>query len=302
MSVQPSNGVFFDFDLNAAARTVTVASGASMVMSAGAPSVSVPPGSPSVRAGLTDSSSTSRGETDHAGVHEPIEAERHGRLESDDAERRAVELERLLVGVMRRVVGGDDVDRPVAQALDHRVAVGLLAQRRVHLQVRVVAAALVQRLVGQDEVMRRHLGRDRDAAVLAGAHRAQRLARAHVRDVDAAAGHLGQRDVALDHDRLGDAGNPLQPEQAGDRAFVRDAVALERRILAVVDDRHAEHRRVFERPPHQQRRRDRPAVVGDRDAAGGAQVADLGQLLALRSRSRRRQSDTPARARLPPRA
>ena len=101
-------------------RTVTLASGASTVRSAGPPSVSVPPGRPSTRAGLADSSSTSRGRPDHAGVHQPIEAQRHGGLEADDAERRAIELERLLVGVMRRVVGGDDVDRPVAQAFDHR--------------------------------------------------------------------------------------------------------------------------------------------------------------------------------------
>ena len=41
--------------------------------------------------------------------------------------------------------------------------------------------------------------------------------------------------------------------------------------------------RVLERPAHQQRRRDRPAVVGERDAAGGLLFAELGQLLALRS-------------------
>ena len=64
---------------------------------------------------------------------------------------------------------------------------------------------------------------------------------------------------------------------------MRDAVALERRILAVIDDRHAEHAGVFERPAHQQRRRDRPAVVGERDAAGGLLLAELGQLLAFRA-------------------
>ena len=122
--------------------TVTEASGARIVRSAG------PPSGACRRAGRARapdpdvSSSTSRGEADHAGVHQPIEAERHRGLEADDAERRAVELERLLVGVMRRVVGGDDVDRSVAQALDHRQPIGLLAQRRIHLEVRVVAAAL----------------------------------------------------------------------------------------------------------------------------------------------------------------
>ena len=131
--------------------------------------------------------------------------------------------------------------------------------------------------------MRRDFAGDAHAARLARAHGAQRLARAHVRDVHVCAGQLRERDVALDHDRLGFAGYPAQAELRGDVAFVRDAVALERRILAVVDDRHAEHARVFERAPHQQRRRDRPAIVGERDAAGGLLFAEFGELVALRA-------------------
>ena len=69
-----------------------------------------------MRAGLTDSSSTSRGSRISAGVHEPIETQRHGRLEADDAERRAVELDVLLVVVVRRVIGGDHVDAAVGDA------------------------------------------------------------------------------------------------------------------------------------------------------------------------------------------
>ena len=141
----------------------------------------------------------------------------------------------------------------------------------------------VERLVGEREMMRRDLACDVHAALLAGAHGAQRLPRAHVRDVDVAAGQLGERDVALDHQRLGDAGNPAQAERRRVIALVRDAVALERRVLAVIDDRHAEHAGVLERPPHQQRRRHRPAVVGERDASGGLLLAELGQLLALRA-------------------
>ena len=80
-----------------------------------------------------------------------------------------------------------------------------------------------------------------------------------------------------------DAGNAAQAQRATRGALVRHAVALERRILAVIDDRHVEHPGVLERPAHQQRRRHRPAVVRERDAAGGAQLADLGQLLAARA-------------------
>ena len=106
-----------------------------------------------------------------------------------------------------------------------------------------------------------------------------------------AAGQLGERDVALRHDRLGLAGNAAQAERRRVEAFVRDAVALERLILAVLDDRHVEHAGVLERAAHQQRRRHRPAVVGDRDAAGRLQLGDVGELLALLTRATRRRSD-----------
>ena len=49
-----------------------------------------------------------------------------------------------------------------------------------------------------------------------------------------AAGQLGQRDVALDHDRFGFPRNAAQPQRAATKSLVRDAVALERRILAVI--------------------------------------------------------------------
>ena len=50
-------------------------------------------------------------QADDAGVNETIEAQRDRGLEADDAEGRAVEFERLLVGVMRRVIRGDDASR-----------------------------------------------------------------------------------------------------------------------------------------------------------------------------------------------
>ena len=82
-------------------------------------------------------------------------------------------------------------------------------------------------------------------------------------------------------------GMPAQSERRGVEPFVRDPVALERRILAVLDDWQAEHAGVFERPAHQQRGRDRPAIVREGDAAGRLLFAELGQLLAFRSNRHR---------------
>ncbi len=53
------------------------------------------------------------------------------------------------------------------------------------------------------------------------------------------------------------------------------------------DDGHVEHARVLERASHQQRRRHRPAVVGNRDAARLLQLRDVGELFTpLPSRDR----------------
>ncbi len=55
-----------------------------------------------------------RRQVEHAVGDQP-EAERQRRLEPDDAVRRLVELDVLLVAVVRRVVGGDRVDRAVGE-------------------------------------------------------------------------------------------------------------------------------------------------------------------------------------------
>ena len=131
--------------------------------------------------------------------------------------------------------------------------------------------------------MRRHLARHARAVLLAFANRAQRRCRAHVADVHGAARHLGQRDVALHHDRLGHARDAAQAERRGVIALVRHAFALQRGILAMLEHGHVEHAGIFERSAHQQRRLHRPAVVGNPDASGRAQLRDVGQLLAVRS-------------------
>ena len=65
-----------------------------------------------------------------------------------------------------RVVGGDGVDRPVGEARPQRVPVLRRAQRRVHLEVRVVAD---EGLVGERQVVRRDVGRGPNARGLAPA-------------------------------------------------------------------------------------------------------------------------------------
>ena len=131
-------GVFFDLLTSAARSMVTGRSGARMVMSAGRAFGEAAAGDPQDARRVHRHQLDQPRQPDDAAVHQPIERNRNRRLEADDAERRAIELDVLLVGVMRRVIGGDDVDAAVGDALQHGVAVAGLAQRRVHLGVGVV--------------------------------------------------------------------------------------------------------------------------------------------------------------------
>ncbi len=213
-------------------------------------------------------------------MHQAIEANWHTGLKSHDAEGCVIKFECFFIGVMRGVVGGDHINGPVAQAFDHRQPIGLLAQRRIHLQVRVVTGTLGQFLIVEGEVMRCHFTCHLDAARLALAHGPQRLPRTHVRQMHASTGQLRERDVALRHDRLGHAGNAAKTEHRGHGALMRDAVTLEGRVLAVLDDRHIKHRRIFQRTPHQHRRAHGVSIIGERHTPGRAEVAHLGHLVA----------------------
>ncbi len=127
--------------------------------------------------------------------------------------------------------------------------------------------------------MRRDLAGHVDAARLALPHGFERSPGAHVGDVDPAAGHLGEEDVSCRSDGFGRPGNAAQAELRRARALVRAAIAFERRVLAVLDERHVEHAGVLERPARQQRRRHRMTIVRDGDASGSAQLGDVGELL-----------------------
>ena len=89
-------------------------------------------------------------------------------------------------------------------------------------------------------------------------------------------------------------GMPRSPSAEAWKPLVRDAVALQRLLLAVLDHRHVEHARVLERAPHQQRRRHRTPVVGHRDAARLLAARRCRRAARPSGRARRRRSDTRA--------
>ena len=101
-------------------------------------------------------------ERENAGLHEVRVAGGEGRFKTDDAHGAGGEAAGFFFCAVRGVVGGDHVDRAVEQALDEGVAVGLLAQGRVHFE----APVLLQIVLGEDEVVRTGLARHIDAAAL----------------------------------------------------------------------------------------------------------------------------------------
>ena len=109
--------------------------------------------------------------------------------------------------------------------------------------------------------MRRRLAACRDAGLTRPAQRIDRLRRREVEDMDAAALVAGERQVALDRDRLGDRRVAREAELGGDPSLVHMAAVRERRLLAVERERPVGDRGVLERPPHQARGGDRHAVV-----------------------------------------
>ena len=204
-----------------------------------------------------------------------------GGLQAGHAHRRLLEGNLLFLRRVRGVVGGDALDRAVAQALDQGLAIGLGAQRRVHLEaLRVEAAHL---LVGEAEVVRRGLAADLHAGRLGRAHGLDRLGGGEVLDVDAAALVAGERGVAGDHRRLRDRGDAVEAEGRRDRPLVHDAAAGELRVLLVQGDRAAAEALVLEGAAQHAGAADRQAVVAEADRAGVAQRGHLGQLLALHS-------------------
>src|SRR5262249_41266822 len=96
-------------------------------------------------------------EVERSGLPQAIAQCAPGGLQTDDTVGRLGELVLLLRERMRRVVGCDALDRPVRHCLQQRLDVALASKRRRHLEVGIPAP---HGLVGEQEMMRRGLGRD----------------------------------------------------------------------------------------------------------------------------------------------
>ncbi len=218
-----------------------------------------------------------RSQGQEPGLHESRVQNGERRLEAGDAERRRLERNVLLVQRVWRVVGGDRLDRPVAERVEQRCAIELCAQRRVHLHVRVERAHDVVR---EHEMVRRHFCSRRDAGGAGAAKRGHGFRRRKMEQMDGLSFVGGEREVAFDHHRLRDRRVAGEAELGGDRAFVHMPVVRQRPLLAVQCELASGDGRVLERAAHHSGRRDGNAVVGEGDRAGVSELRHLGQLVA----------------------
>ncbi len=180
----PISGVFDDRDASAELSTRHLASGSNRTRSAVAPSSSAPLLADDHRRSRRQRRQQRR-ELELPGL-DGQQAHRERRLQADEPGCGLPERHQLAFGRVRSVIGRDRVDGAVAQALEQRERVVARRQRRVDAAVAVVRAlgeAAVpvavlpgeparagDPLVGERDVMRRHVGRHRGATALGLAH------------------------------------------------------------------------------------------------------------------------------------
>jgi len=112
-----------------------------------------------------------------------------------------------------RMIGRDRVDAAIGESLQQCVAIGGFPQRRIHLDVRIVAHRRGEQLIRQREVMRCDFAGDPNATCFADSHGVERSSDAHMCDMHVPARELREGDVTLRHDGLRGRGDPAKAEQ-----------------------------------------------------------------------------------------
>ena len=182
-SAMPANGLLRLLEACAAGSTASAGAAASYsVRLAGLPGASgwPWPGSPADRGRAVRHAVRDAGPVEQAGVHHRELHHAQRGLQAGHAVRGGRPLGLLGLDRVRRVVGGHAVDGAVGQPPAQRVHVGPGAQRRVDLEHGVVAAGEV---VGEQQVVRGHLGGHPPALGLGPADDLHRAGRRYVADV-----------------------------------------------------------------------------------------------------------------------
>ena len=129
--------------------------------------------------------------------------------------------------------------------------------------------------------MRTNLRGHAHAARLGPANQVDAAAGRDVHHVHAAAGGIGQRDVAGSHDVFGRGRHARQTQDHRDEPFVHDAALGQLAHFGMIQNWLVEHLAVFECPAHQLGVVDRGAIVAEGHGAGLHELANFGQFLAF---------------------
>ena len=179
------------------------------------------------------------------------------------------------------MIGDDNVDGAVDDALTDGLGILLGTQRRVDLERGVVG--LVQVVLGQEHVVRGGLAGNLNASGLTGTHDLQAMGGGDVLDVQLGTSQLGDLDVAGDLELLAGSRPTLESQTGRNLALVDLAVADQVLVLAVAHKNLAEHLAVVHAATEHARALHAATVVGEGDGAVGNHIAHLGHGLALKT-------------------
>ena len=186
------------------------------------------------------------------------------------------------------MVGHDNVDRSVDNALDDGLVIRLCTKRWIHLKIGVVA--LLDVVLAQEHMVRGDFTGHLCTARFTGAHDVERTSSGEMLNMRVATGELADADIAVHMDFLALARPTGKPQTGGGNALVHLALADKPGILAVRGNRDAELHGVIHHRAHHARILDIATVIGDHNDAMAHHIAHLGQCLALaifRTRARR---------------
>ena len=198
-----------------------------------------------------------------------------GGFGAHDAVRARAEAARLARGGMGCVVGRENAEGTVLDGGAERGDVFAGTEGRGHLPVRVIAGDVV---AGEEQVVRGRLAGDGKPLALGVADERDRPRAGDVLDVEGAARHAAEGDVAPHGLDLGGGWQGGKVETAGDGRVAQDAARRALRREGVLHDGAVELCGAAHGRLHHMGVLDERTVVRERDGPGGGQRLQVGDL------------------------
>ena len=179
---------------------------------------------------------------------------------------------------MGLVVAGDGRDYPGLDRRPQAVAVGLGAQRRLHV---IEAGEVAQGLIGQDQLIQGHVGSHRQAACLGVGNHLRAASTGQLAEVSAHARLFHQQQVTGQGHGFGAFRDAGQAEEARCRPFMGDAAGRQVVVLGMQDHGQVEGGGIFQGAAQGAVVVEAVQAIAKGHATGVAQGHQLGQLFAV---------------------